>query len=81
MKSNLPIDEALYEQGYNQAIKDLDICDWQAFRREIAMKMLPVTATMKITKNSATVRMISKEGAARLAIEYADELINQLKQE
>ena len=23
MKSNLPIDEAIYEQGYNQAIKDL----------------------------------------------------------
>ena len=23
MKSNLPIDEAIYEEGYNQAIKDL----------------------------------------------------------
>lgn len=36
MKSNLPIDEDLYEQGYNQAIKDLDDCGWQAFRREAA---------------------------------------------
>ena len=55
--------------------------NWSSFRREAAMKMLPVTATMKITKDSATVRMISKEGAARLAIEYVDELIKQLKDE
>lgn len=32
MKNNLPIDEAIYEQGYNQAIKDLDDFNWSAFR-------------------------------------------------
>ena len=67
----------IYLEGYQDCKKDNE----DNFRREIAMKMLSVTATMKITKDSAAVRMISKEGAARLAIEYADELIKQLKQE
>ena len=67
----------IYLEGYQDCKKDNE----DNFRREIAMKMLSVTATMKITKDSATVRIISKEGAAKLAIEYADELIRQLKED
>ena len=76
MKSNLPIDEALYEQGYNQAIKDLNDCDWQAFRRKAAKDILAgMMAHQRITYGSNYAVL------AKYAISYADELIRQLKQE
>lgn len=81
MKSNLPIDEALYEQGYNQAIKDLDNCDWQAFRREAAKDILPAMINWRRVNEAGANILISKEEAAKLAIKYADELIKLLKQE
>ena len=76
MKSNLPIDEAIYEQGYNQAIKDLDGFDWRAFRREAAKDILAgMMAHQRITYGS------NYEILAKYAVTYADELIKQLKQE
>lgn len=54
--------------------------DWDAFRREAAKDMLTFTAQMKLTKEGAALRMVSKETAVKLAIEYADELIKQLKE-
>ena len=57
------------------------VVDWEDFRRETAKNMLPVMAQMKITNGKTVLRFISKESAARLSIEYADELIKQLKEE
>ena len=57
------------------------VVDWEDFRRETAKYMLPVTSQMKITKEGKVVGSFTKKGAARLAIEYADELIKQLKEE
>lgn len=75
MESNLPIDEALYEQGYNQAIKDLNDCDWQAFRREAVKDILAgMCANYRIYGLSDT-------ELATSAINLADELIKLLKQE
>ena len=80
MKSNLPIDEALYEQGYNQAIKDLNDCDWKAFRREAVKDILPAMINWRRINGAGANILISKEEAVKLAIEYADELIKQLKE-
>ena len=55
--------------------------DWEDFRRETAKNMLPIMAQMKITNGKTALRFISKESAVRLAIEYADELIKQIKEE
>lgn len=74
MKSNLPIDEALYEQGYNQAIKDLDDFNWSSFRREAAKDILPAV----IAKKSS---MCNYDEVVKEAIEFADELLRQLKDE
>ena len=54
--------------------------DWDAFRREAAKDMLTFTTQMKLVKEGAALRMVSKETAVKLAIEYADELIKQLKE-
>lgn len=54
--------------------------DWSAFRREAAKLMLPVTSNWKLTKATASMA-ITKNAAVKLAIEYADELIKQLKDE
>lgn len=71
--SNLPIDEALYEEGYNQAIRDLDNCDWSAFRREVAKDILCEMVSGGYSKGR-------EEAQASLAVDYADELIKQLKE-
>ena len=42
--------------------------------------MLTFTTQMKLVKEGAALRMVSKETAVKLAIEYADELIKQLKE-
>ncbi len=57
------------------------VVDWEDFRRETAKNMLPIMAQMKITNGKTALRFISKESAAKLSIEYADELIKQLKKE
>lgn len=51
------------------------------YRREIATRMLPVTSQMHILnpKNGART-MISKDVAVKLAVEYADALIEYLNQ-
>lgn len=74
MKSNLPIDEALYEQGYNQAIKDLDDCNWQAFRREAAKDILAGMCANYGFHSNGDAEL------ATSAINLADELIKLLKQ-
>lgn len=51
---------------------------WDELRNNIAMTMLPTISTMKLTKGEAS-RMISVEAAARLAKEYADALVEELK--
>jgi len=79
MKSNLPIDEAIYEQGYNQAIKDLNDCDWQAFRREAAKDIL---CALIVHKDSG-LGTFSFDSNAKVeqAIAIADRLIKRFKQE
>lgn len=74
-----PIDEAMYEQGYNQAIKDLDDCDWQAFRREAAKDILCAL----ITHKDSGLGTFSFDSSAKVehAIAIANRLINRLKQE
>lgn len=72
MKSNLPIDEAIYEEGYNQAIKDLDNFDWQAFRREAAKDILAGFC--------ASGNRVLADATTSLAIQFADELIRRLKE-
>ena len=78
MKSNLPIDEAIYEEGYNQAIKDLDNFDWAAFRREAAKDILNsiISAASKIYEFES----LDKRICCEQAIDWADELIKQLKE-
>ena len=65
---------------------DFNICnqsdfDWSSFRREAAKDVLPAMINWRRTKESGANILISKEDAVKLAIEYADELIRQLKQE
>ena len=50
--------------------------DWSSFRREVAKDILPAMINWPGTN-----LLISKEEAVKLTIEYADELIKQLKQE
>ena len=76
MKSNLPIDEAIYEEGYNQVIKDLDNFDWQAFRREAAKDAM----CQLIGMGRDDGYKYSPEEVANYAIVYADELIKQLQE-
>ncbi len=66
----------IYQEGY----QDRELDDWDAFRREAAKDMLTFTTQMKLVKEGAALRMVSKETAVKLAIEYADELIKQLKE-
>ena len=59
---------------------DFNICepvDWIEFRKEVAKTMLPITANWKLTKGDASIS-IPKEAAVKLAVEYADALIDEL---
>ena len=69
-----------YLLGYAQAVSDLNK-DWDTFRREAAKDMLPLTATFKITKGDTLIATIPMKAAVKTAIEYADELIKQLKED
>ena len=69
-----------YLLGYAQAVRDLNK-DWDVFRREAAKEMLPLTATFKITKGDTLIRTIPMKAAVKTAIEYADELIRQLRED
>lgn len=81
MKSNLPIDEAIYEEGYNQAIKDLDNFDWSAFRREAAKDILSnIAGQLTNDDTAATIDDFDPKFYAKVAIEWADELIKQLQE-
>ena len=65
---------------------DFNICnqsdfDWSSFRREAAKDVLPAMINWRRINKAGTNLLISKEEAVKLAIEYADELIRQLKQE
>lgn len=80
MKSNLPIDEAIYEEGYNQAIKDLDNFDWQAFRREAAKDILAGMLSNPGSINVENKRLQTIEGFVNSAVMIADELIKQLQE-
>ena len=68
-----------YLTGYAQAVHDLNK-DWDTFRRGVAKEMLPLTATFKITKGDTLIRTIPMKAAVKTAIEYADELVRQLKE-
>lgn len=80
MKSNLPIDEAIYEEGYNQAIKDLDNFDWQSFRREAAKDILAGMLSNPGSINVENKRLQTIEGFVNGAVMIADELIKQLQE-
>ena len=58
-----------------------DLTDWSSFRREAAKDILPAMINWRRVNEAGANILISKEEAAKLAIEYADELIKQLKQE
>ena len=80
MKSNLPIDEAIYEEGYNQAIKDLDNFDWPAFRREAAKDILAGMLSNPGSINVENKRLRTIEDFVNGAVMIADELIRQLQE-
>lgn len=83
VKSSGEVYYADYWENQNVRIEEEEIkgtIDWDAFRREVAKDMLTFTAQMKLTKEGVVLRMASKEAAVKLAIEYADELIKQLKE-
>ena len=58
--------------------------NWEEYRREVAMRMLPVTSQWKLTKQSNNETYVSigipMTASVKIAIEYADELIKQLKE-
>jgi len=67
------------------ASKTKDEFDWNAYQREVAMRMLPITSQWKLTKQSDKDSIpvsigIPMEASVKIAIEYADELIKQLKE-
>lgn len=55
--------------------------NWSSFRREAAKDILPAMINWRRQNNAGANILISKEEATKLAIEYADELIKQLKDE
>ena len=59
----------------------LHYVDWSSFRREVAKDILPAMINWRRTNEAGANLLISKEEAVKLAIEYANELIKQLKQE
>ena len=59
----------------------LHYVDWSSFRREAAKDILPAIINWRRMNGAGANILISKEEATKLAIEYADELIRQLKQE
>ena len=69
-----------FQEGLKEYEEPVIEFDWASFRREAAMRMLPITSEWRLSKKDVTVG-IPKEAACKLAIEYADELIKQLKEE
>lgn len=57
----------------------LHYVDWSSFRREAAKDILPTIINWRRLNEAGANLLISKEEAVKLAIEYADELIKQLK--
>jgi len=69
-------DTKKYNEGYNQAIKDLDNFDWQSFRVNAAKDILCALI--------ARTSMFSGENihhGVNVALEYADILIRQLRED
>ena len=67
------------------ASKTKDEFDWDVYRREVAMRMLPITSQWKLTKQSKKDSIpvfigIPMEASVKIAIKYANELIKQLKE-
>lgn len=79
------IEEGILRQknlsGEWEIIDESESVDWDAFRREAAKDILPSMINWRRINKAGANLLISKEEAVKLAIEYADELINQLKQE
>ena len=70
-----------FASGVLEIIDDSDPVDWSHFRREAAKDILPAMINLRRINGGGANILISKEEAVKLAIEYADELIRQLKQE
>lgn len=70
-----------YASPLNMEIFEYDTVDWSSFRREAAKDILPAMINWRRVNEAGANILISKEEAAKLAIEYADELIKQFKQE
>lgn len=72
--SKIPLDMQAgpYLTGYAQAVHDLNK-DWNTFRREAAKDVLPAI----IAKKSS---MCSFEEVVKEAVQFADELIRQLRE-
>lgn len=66
--------------GEWEIIDDFDPVDWSSFRREAAKDILPAMINWRRINGAGANILISKEEATKLAIEYADELIKQLKE-
>jgi len=80
LQNDIPIDEALYEKGYNQAIKDLDNFDWQSFRANAVKDILCASITGGIARGADG--FVSQKATLVMgAIEVADELIRQLRED
>lgn len=73
--SKIPLDMQAgpYLTGYAQAVSDLNK-DWDTFRREAAKDVLPAV----IAKKSS---MCSSEEVVKEAVQFADELIRQLRKD
>ena len=67
--------------GEWEIIDESEPVDWSFFRREVAKDILPTMINWRRTNGAGANILISKEEAVKLAIEYADELIKQLKDE
>lgn len=53
--------------------------DWEQRRYEIAKEMMPIASTQKVLNQAGAILTISRKGAAKWAVEYADDLIAELK--
>ena len=70
-----------YASPLDMEIVECDTVDWSAFRREAAKDILPAMINWRRINEAGANLLISKEEVVKLAIEYADELIKQLKEE
>ena len=80
----VPIGSGLYRSGEKiYSAGELDIIseepDWSAFRREAAKDILPAMINWRRINEAGANLLISKGEVVKLAIEYADELIKQLR--